>query len=310
MLSSLAAFRGQEVFRSTDHLAVIHAVKEELKTNHQENYKIELNSIVSTLSCNDSRGTGQWLSLVPSTVNGTELAQQEFRGALLLHFAKSQGDFQSHCDGCGAKFIVQHGLACKKGGLVISRHNEIQDELSNLASKVFIPSAVRDEPKIFFSRPVEKKAALYQPNPSVTRNHPKTQCEDRGDLLIRALWARGTDCIIDVRVTDTDANSNRSKDPSKVLAAHEREKKRKYLEACLAQRRHFTPFVVSTESLLGREAKILLKKLSALLAVNWEKPYSQVCGYVNALMSIAIVRATHLCLRGSRIPTGRMSRHP
>jgi hypothetical protein len=129
-------------------------------------------------------------------------------------------------------------------------------------------------------------------------------------LLIRGLWARGTDFIIDVRVTDTDAKSNLSKDPAKVLANHEREQKKKYLEACLGQRRHFTPFVVSTDDLLGREANKLLKKLSALLAAKWEKPYSQVCGYVNARMSIiAIVRATHLCLQGSRIPTaGRMSR--
>jgi hypothetical protein len=72
---------------------------------------------------------------------------------------------------------------------------------------------------------------LDQPNPSVTRNHSKSQGEDRGDSLIRGLWARGTDCIIDVRVTGTDANSNRSKDPAKVLAAHEREEKQKYLEA-------------------------------------------------------------------------------
>ena len=34
-----------------------------------------------------------------------------------------------------------------------------------------------------------------------------------------------------------------------------------------------------------------------------EKPYSEVCRHANACMSIAIfVRATHLCLRGSRIP--------
>jgi hypothetical protein len=44
--------------------------------------------------------------------------------------------------------------------------------------------------------------------------------EDRGDILIRGLWARSTDCIIDVRITDVDA-----KDPAKVLAAHDRGKK-------------------------------------------------------------------------------------
>jgi hypothetical protein len=92
-----------------------------------------------------------------------------------------------------------------------------------------------------------------------------------------------------------------------VLEAQEREKKRKYLEPCVQQRRHFSPFVVSTDGMLGKEAKVLMRTLAARLAEKWEKPYSEVCGYVNARMSIAIVRATHRCLRGSRIPTGRMS---
>jgi hypothetical protein len=43
-----------------------------------------------------------------------------------------------------------------------------------------------------------------------------------------------------------------------------------------------------------------------MLSEKWEKPFSEVCGYVNARMSIAIVRATHLCIRGSRIPTGKV----
>jgi hypothetical protein len=37
------------------------------------------------------------------------------------------------------------------------------------------------------------------------------------------------------------------------------------------------------------------------LADKWEKSYAVVRGYVNARISIAIVRATHICLRGSRI---------
>jgi hypothetical protein len=51
-----------------------------------------------------------------------------------------------------------------------------------------------------------------------------------------------------------------------VLKAHEREKKKKYLEACLEQLRHFSPSVASTDGLLGKESRTLLKKLSALLA--------------------------------------------
>jgi hypothetical protein len=70
------------------------------------------------------------------------------------------------------------------------------------------------------------------------------------------------------------------------------------------------PFVVSTgtDGLIGKEAQTMLKKLSARLAEKTGKSYSTVCGYVNARMSIAIVRAkTHLCLRGSRVPTSQMS---
>jgi hypothetical protein len=106
-----------------------------------------------------------------------------------------------------------------------------------------------------FSRPAEKKSALDQQAPSVTRNLHKTKGDERGDVLIRGFWKHGTDCIIDIRCTDTDAKSVLSKDPAKVLETHEREKKSMYLGACLAQRRHFTPFVVSTDGLLGREAK-------------------------------------------------------
>ena len=102
----------------------------------------------------------------------------------------------------------------------------------------------------------------------------------------------------------------RSKDPQAVLASQEKLKKRKYLRACLNQRRHFTPFVVSVDGPLGREAVTVLQKLSSRIAEKAHKSYSEVCGCVRARMSIAIVRATHLCLRGSRVPTSQMSRHP
>jgi hypothetical protein len=69
-------------------------------------------------------------------------------------------------------------------------------------------------------------------------------------------------------------------------------------------------------SYVSKEAKTLWKKLSSLLAEKWEKPYSVVCGYVNARVSRVLplserqtsARATDLCLRGSRIPTSHMSR--
>jgi hypothetical protein len=234
----------------------------------------------------------------------------EFRDALLLRYryTRCPPDLPSHCDGCLQKFSVRHALECKTDSLVISRHNEIRDELSDLADKALSPSSFRDEPKIHNGRTLQGQIADdNKENPVKCVFCNSKGMEDRDDILIRGLWARGTNCIIDVRITDVDTKSNRSKDPVKVLATHEQEKKKKCLEACLGQQRHFSPFVVSMDGLFGKEAKTLLKKLSGLLAEKWEKPYSEVCGYVKARMSIAIVRATHLCLRGSRIPTSKMS---
>ena len=218
-------------------------------------------------------------------------------------------DLSSQCDACNATFSIRHALECKKGGLVIIRHNEIRDELVDLASKAFSPSAVHDEPKIHTCRANERESADGRQERPVQRLFCNDRTEDRGNVLIRGgLWTKGTDCILDVRMTDLDAKSNRSRSPDKVLAAHEREKKKKYLGPCLEQRRHFSPFVVSTDGLLGKEAKVVLKRLALMLTEKWSKPYSEVCGYVNARMSIAIVRATHLCVRGSRIPTSKMSK--
>ena len=83
--------------------------------------------------------------------------------------------------------------------------------------------------------------------------------------------------------------------------------KKKYLEPCVEQRRHFTRFVVSCEGLLGKEADVFLKRLSMKLAEKWHRPYSQTVSFVKTRFAISFVRAKNRCLRGSRIPTGRIS---
>ena len=114
--------------------------------------------------------------------------------------------------------------------------------------------------------------------------------------------------MFDIRITDTDAPSNRGQDPKKVLARHEKEKKDKYLDACVERRRQFTPLVYSVDGLMGTEARAATKRLASLLANKWKRAYSDVCGYVHSRQSLALVRATSLCLRGARDPTSRLSR--
>ena len=80
-----------------------------------------------------------------------------------------------------------------------------------------------------------------------------------------------------------------------------------YLEACLQQRRHFSPFVASVDGLLGVEATATLKRIASLLTTKWRQPYSKTCRYVKSRVAITLVRATHRCLRGSWVPAHRIS---
>ena len=174
------------------------------------------------------------------------------------------------------------------------RHNEVKEELAQLCARAFSPSAVQDEPII---TPVQDN---NQPGDS-------TDDEKRGDLLVRGLWEKAKHCVIDVRITDINQPYQINKNPHKLLKDHENKKKKKYLDACLKQRRNFSPFVISTDGLMGKEADLLLRQIAQKLALKWHLPYSQVVNYVRTRISIAVTRATHLCIRGSRIPAPNIS---
>ena len=86
--------------------------------------------------------------------------------------------------------------------------------------------------------------------------------------MIRGLWESGTDALIDVQLVNVDAKSHRNREAEAILKTAERTKKRKHLTDCQQQRRHFTPFVVSTDGMLGYEANSLIKRLAKELAEN------------------------------------------
>ena len=69
-----------------------------------------------------------------------------------------------------------------------------------------------------------------------------------------------------MRVVNTDAKSYWEKSPEKCLEEAEKSKKKMYLERCLQQHRHFSPFVASVDGLLGVEATATLKMIASRLA--------------------------------------------
>ena len=177
---------------------------------------------------------------------------------------------------------VSHALSCRKGGLVIRRHNEIRDSLGDLMAMGF--NSVLKEPIVL---------------------EGDVQGDNQGlvaDLAVRRLWQPQTEALFDVRVIDTDAESHRRRSVDQVIQFAENEKKSKYLAAVEERRGSFTPFVMSVDGYMGQEADRTLRRLAEVLVWKWEKHYSSVVNWVRAYMSMSIIRATNmLCLRGSRI---------
>ena len=226
----LASLRGSVTFRSADHAYVTKENRAELKLRRSQECESELKRLSQTMTPAKCRTlmqgnkTGQWLSILPTAVNSTILSPQEYRDSLYLRYSLTPPDLPDVCDGCGQKFSVGHGLQCKTGGLVIIRHDKVKGELEHLTSQALTPSAVCDEPLINPVRAVDEEKVT---KPCVEKIHNNHNEEDRGDLLIRSFWDRATDLIVDVRVTDTDAKSYKSRAPAKVLESQQREKKKK-----------------------------------------------------------------------------------
>ena len=162
--------------------------------------------------------------------------------------------------------------------MVTQRHNEIRDALGDLVAMGF-KEVVRE--------PIVKEADDSVDSPALI-----------ADLSARGVWQPQTVALLDVRV---DAQSYTNRLVSAVLSSAELEKKNKYTAAAESRRASFTPFVVSFDGVFGREVTCFLKRVAERLSFIWNKPYSIVMGWVKVRLQFAILRATNLCLRGSRI---------
>ena len=219
-----------------------------------------------------------WLTVLPTSRDHYDLTAQEFCDALALRYRKPLLNVPSGCDGCGAPFSLDHALVCRKGGLIIQRHNEVRDAVGDLAALVW--GRVVSEP-VVRDASVDGDALI-------------------ADLGVRGVWELQAMALFDIRVVDTDARSYPSHSPSAVLASAEAEKKRKYCDACTQRRATFTTLCFSVDGLVGGEAACFLKHLGRSLSSTWKRHYGEVIRWFRVQYAFALVRATNVCVRGSR----------
>ena len=60
-------------------------------------------------------------------------------------------------------------------------------------------------------------------------------------------------------------------------------------------------FIIIIIGLMALEVHFVVQRIARALATKWRKSYGMVMGWVQTRRSFAILRATNLCVRGSRV---------
>ena len=232
-------------------------------------------------------GASSWLSALPLRDHGFDLNKGEFRDALSLRYNNKPKNLPAKCP-CGESFDVTHALDCKRGGFVNARH----DNIRNLEAKL-LHSVCND---------VEVEPPL-QPVPAGNKFQlsANTKEEGRTDVRARGFWRDGQNAFFDVRVTNADCQSQRNKTLKSTLKKHEQEKKRQYNQRIM-QIEHgtFTPLVFTSTGVMAPECLMYHKALAHKICQKRGERYDDIIRFMRIRLSFLCVKATLLCLRGSR----------
>ena len=142
----------------------------------------------------------------------------------------------------------------------------MRDKILYLSRRAFISEYVRAKPLIHQGR-TRSELEIRQGSDK----HKDT----RGGAMIQGLWDRQVNAIIDVKLGETDTDTYKYKPMTSLLARWENIKKDKNSKHWHNQRKHFSPFVISVDGMLGRESLVLLSQLSQVMAKKRKEPLSQ-----------------------------------
>ena len=117
--------------------------------------------------------------------------------------------------------------------------------------------------------------------------------------------------ILDVRVFNPHAPSNKNSSISNCYNKHENEKKRAY-EQRIRNIEHssFTLLVLSAMGGMAKQSTTFYKRLASLLADKWEQPYSSTLYWLRIRLSFSLLRSAIQCIRGARSSRGHAEKSP
>ena len=271
---------------------VVNELKRTKKKEGEERIKEKIKQIDEIIppetkkAVDDARqpGTSSWLSAIPLEEYGFCLNKGEFRDAVQLRYGKELKGLPSQCP-CGQKFDTTHALNCKKGGFVTIRHNNVRDYEASLLCKLH--SDVEVEPSL---QPIEGEIV----NGIAGDNA-------RPDVRARGIWRDGQNAFLVVRITNTNALSQRHISTEKILSKHEKEKKREYNKRIMyVEHGTFTPLVFSVSGVMAKECSMYHKHIAEKISRKYDERYEKVINIIRCKLSFIILKSALLCVRGSR----------
>ena len=232
-------------------------------------------------------GASSWLGALPLESHGFNLTKSEFHDALAMRYNRQIKNLPEKCP-CGEVFDVTHALNCHLGGFINVRHNKIRDFDGSLLKTIL--NDVECEPPL---QPVINKNG-YLKTAILTD-------DARLDIRARGFWREGQNAFFDVRVTNADCASQEDSSIKAVLRSNENEKKRHYNRRVMqVEHGSFTPLVFTTTGVMGHECSIFHKSLAEKISVKKGERYEDIVRYMRVKFSYLALRATLMCLRGSR----------
>ena len=100
-------------------------------------------------------------------------------------------------------------------------------------------------------------------------DYTETGNKARCNVKVYGLCERGSDCVLDIHITDTGAKSYHYQSSEKVLWRAAIEKYDKYLQLCLDRQQSFVPLVYSVDGMAYKEARAYEKRVASLLTTKW-----------------------------------------